>query len=267
MRLRGARVLLVDDFADSAELYQIALGLEGADVTAVATAAHALAALDGAAFDALVSDLVMSEVDGYALVRAVRTREVERGGKIPAIALTGHTYPHHRAAAFEAGFDRFLTKPCSPSTLVETLGELLSGPGVEAAPDERVPSLHGVRVLAVDDHEADLYLMNRALSARGAEVTTVGSGDEAIAMLPIVRPHVLVTDILMPTGTGYDLLRRVRQLPKEQGGQIPAVAVTILASNTDRAAALASGFADHLTKPFDADRLAALVASLAASAN
>jgi CheY-like chemotaxis protein len=266
MRLRGARVLLVDDFADSAELYQIALGLEGADVTAVATAAHALAALDGAPFDALVSDLVLSEVDGYTLVRSVRAREIERGGKIPAIALTGHAYPHHRAAAYEAGFDRFLAKPCSPSTLVETLGEVLSGPAAEAAPDERAPSLHGVRVLAVDDHEADLYLMQRALAACGAEVTTVGSGDEAIAALPIVRPHVLVTDILMPTGSGYDLLRRVRELPKEQGGQIPAVAVTILASNADRAAALASGFADHLTKPFDADRLVSLVASLAASA-
>jgi CheY-like chemotaxis protein len=63
------------------------------------------------------------------------------------------------------------------------------------------------------------------------------------------RPHVMLCDVAMPGEDGYSLIRRVRALPPEQGGRIPAVALTALATKKDRRRALAAGFQMHVSKP------------------
>jgi two-component system CheB/CheR fusion protein len=74
---------------------------------------------------------------------------------------------------------------------------------------------------------------------------------------------VLLSDISMPGEDGYTLIRRIRQLSAEAGGQIPAAALTAHARNEDYADALAAGFQMHLTKPVDPDQLVIAVANLA----
>jgi CheY-like chemotaxis protein len=86
--LNGIRVLVVDDQADGRELLRAILARCGAEVTVTATAQAALEAMDQTRFDVLVSDIVMPEVDGYDLIRKVRARQPERGGQIPALAVT-----------------------------------------------------------------------------------------------------------------------------------------------------------------------------------
>jgi signal transduction histidine kinase/CheY-like chemotaxis protein len=123
-------------------------------------------------------------------------------------------------------------------------------------------SLAGVRVLVVDDDADGRELVRALLENCEATVTAAGSAAEALAHLQSSPPDVLVTDIGMPTMDGYDLLRQVRQLPPDQGGKVPAIALTAFARSSDRTRALLAGFQIHLAKPIDALELIAAVASL-----
>ena len=138
-------------------------------------------------------------------------------------------------------------------------------PGVFAAP-AAAPALEGVKVLVVDDEPDARRLLTEVLSRRGAEVLTAASAAEALEVLQTWRPDVLLSDVGMPDGDGYELIRRVRQLPEGRGGRTPAAALTAYAGPGDRALALASGFQLHVAKPVEPDELAAAVAGLAGAA-
>jgi CheY-like chemotaxis protein len=89
------------------------------------------------------------------------------------------------------------------------------------------------------------------------------SAAEALEVLLRTRPNVLVTDIGMPQEDGYVFIRRVRALPPEQGGDVPAVALTAYARAEDRTQALLAGFQMHVSKPVEPAELIATVATLA----
>jgi PAS domain S-box-containing protein len=137
------------------------------------------------------------------------------------------------------------------------------GEGMPAAPS-RGRRLAGVRVLVVEDEEDTRDLLATALSHTGAQVEAVGSAEEALDALRRRPPEVLVCDIGMPGEDGYALLARVRALAAEDGGQVPAVALTAYARPDDRTRALAAGYQVHLPKPVDPDELIAVVARMAA---
>jgi two-component system, chemotaxis family, CheB/CheR fusion protein len=128
-----------------------------------------------------------------------------------------------------------------------------------------IPSLAGVRVLIVDDAADVRELFTVVLEDYQAIVTTVASATEAIATLTANPSEydVLLSDISMPGEDGYTLIRRIRQLSAEAGGQIPAAALTAHARTEDYALAIAAGFQIHLTKPVTPDQLAFAVANLA----
>jgi CheY-like chemotaxis protein len=86
---------------------------------------------------------------------------------------------------------------------------------------------------------------------------------EALEALERERPHVLISDVEMPGEDGFALIRKLRALPPERGGEIPAVALTGLQSAEDRARILRAGFQYHVSKPVDARRLTAVVTILA----
>jgi CheY-like chemotaxis protein len=95
----------------------------------------------------------------------------------------------------------------------------------------------------------------------GAEVIESASAGEAIQALRVMRPDVLVSDMAMPGEDGFALIRRVRALGPEFGGQIPAVAVTAMAMKNDQQI-LAAGYQKHLLKPVEPDELVSAVASV-----
>ena len=98
--------------------------------------------------------------------------------------------------------------------------ELPAFPGAFGAP-AATPRLEGVKVLVVDDELDARRLLTEMLSRRGAEVLTASSAAEALEMLQVWRPHVLLSDIGMPDGDGYELIRRVRELPRSAGDGRP----------------------------------------------
>ena len=123
-RLKGVSVLAVDDNQDARELVRSLLESRGARVRLAASAEEALAALAEERPDVLVSDLGMPEMDGYALIRAVRVREPGEGGDVPAVAVTAYAREAERDEALAAGFQRHLVKPVNARELVEAVALL-----------------------------------------------------------------------------------------------------------------------------------------------
>jgi PAS domain S-box-containing protein len=109
--LAGLRVMVVDDEMDTCEMVCTALEQCGSDVKIVSSASEALAELDKWLPDVLIADISMPEVDGYALIRAVRERAPHAGGKIPAVALTAMARIEDRVKALNAGYQMHVPKP------------------------------------------------------------------------------------------------------------------------------------------------------------
>jgi len=122
--LAGVRVLLVDDEPDARELVTAVLVQSGADVVATASAAEALEALARTRPHVLVSDISMSDGDGYALLRRVRALGLGGGARLPAVALTAYARAEDRARALAVGFQVHVPKPVEPAELVEVVARL-----------------------------------------------------------------------------------------------------------------------------------------------
>jgi signal transduction histidine kinase len=135
---------------------------------------------------------------------------------------------------------------------------------VEDPPFDRLPSLSGVAVLVVDDEPSAREVIVAILSARGAEVRAAGSAPEALEAIASAIPDVIISDIGMPGQDGYSLMRAVRSLDPESGGQTPAIALTAYASARDSLAALAVGYHRHLCKPIVPAELVNAVAEVRA---
>ncbi len=105
------------------------------------------------------------------------------------------------------------------------------------------------------------------LEDSGADVQSAASADEALRLLTVHKPNVLVSDIGMPEADGFELLKRVRALEQHEGGRVPAIALTAFARSEDRTRALRAGFVVHVSKPVDPSELIATVASVAGRMN
>jgi CheY-like chemotaxis protein len=123
--------------------------------------------------------------------------------------------------------------------------------------------LKGLHVLVVDDDEDARRLIKTVLESCDAQVSTAMNAFDALQTLQASVPDVLVSDLGMPGEDGYSLIRKVRALPPDQGGLIPAAALTAYARVEDRLKVLRSGFQIHLPKPIEPAELVAVVANLA----
>jgi len=131
---------------------------------------------------------------------------------------------------------------------------------------EGLPSLEGLKVLVVDDEADTRELIGEVLRECGSEVIISRSAAEALVALEEQKPDILISDLAMPDEDGYTLISKIRALPSERGGQIPAAALTAYARAEDRMRVLRSGFQFHLPKPVDSAELVTVVASLAGRA-
>ena len=122
-----------------------------------------------------------------------------------------------------------------------------------------------MRILVVDDEPDCATLTDYLLSQWGADVKVVHSATEALEVFERYQewlPDILVSDIQMPAIDGYELMRRVRNMGLDRGGNIPAIALTAHIRDEDRACALAAGFQIHMAKPFEPVELLGVVESI-----
>ncbi|MGA9996909.1 MAG: PAS domain S-box protein [Pyrinomonadaceae bacterium] len=153
--------------------------------------------------------------------------------------------------------------PVAPVYQVAAEGERVHPAARDMLPSfECVERLDGVRVLVVDDEPDTRELLKVGLGQCGAEVMAAGSAAEALEVMRTVVPDLLISDIGMPEVDGYEMIRRVRNLPDESGGRVPAIALTAYARVEDRMQALRAGYQMHVPKPVELAELVAVAASL-----
>ena len=204
--------------------------------------------------------------DPFSQADSTSTRE--HGGLGLGLAIVKHLVELHGGTvmAESEGADKGATfvvrLPVAPvrppaSTPVATPAlTTLSGANLECPPE-----LAGLRVLVVDDEPDTRELLRTVLESCRAQVTTASTATEALQRFQEQPPDLLVSDIGMQGKDGYWLIRQIRSLPAQQGGRVPAVAITAYAGTRDRTRALLEGFTNHVSKPTEPQELLAVVAA------
>ena len=194
--------------------------------------------------------------------RQASVADTKAGGLGLGLAIVKHIVEMHQgtvtAASAGAG---------QGATFTVTLPLKLDAEAVAVAVPGRTrgagASLAGLRIVLADDQEDSREVIGFLLTQQGAVVTGAASAAEAFAAVKAHPPDVLLSDIEMPDESGYAFIGRIRALAPEDGGTVPAAAMTAHGSREDRDRALAAGFHRHLPKPFQPAELFELVGDLA----
>jgi len=141
-------------------------------------------------------------------------------------------------------------------------GEGASALGAEPPRERDDRPRAGLAVLLVDDEEDAREALRLILQQNGMLVTTAASAREAYDLVERLQPDILLSDIAMPGEDGLSLMRRVRMLPFDRGGQVPAIALSAYAGAEDRRRALLAGFQRHIPKPVDPAHLLDAIATM-----
>lgn len=183
-----------------------------------------------------------------------------------APAETGEEQAEEEAAAEDEATPAGVVSPASPVISAAPAG--LVAPTVPTAPSASAANaaaadLGRLKLLVVDDEPDTREILSEILHSAGATVATAASLTEALALCDHFRPDLLISDIAMPGGDGYALVRQLRRRGPRRGGGVPAIAVSAHAREEDRRRALAAGFVRYITKPVEPADLVGAVREVA----
>lgn len=213
--------------------------------------------------DLILCDIHLPGIDGYDVVRGLKADPICRS--TPVIAVTALAMVGDRDRILEAGFDGYLSKPIDPETFVQQVEGFLSlghsqahihatSASVETCP----PHTTVARILVVDNLHANLDLARAILQPFGYEVILASGGREALAKAIQDRPDLILSDICMAEGNGYDFIRTVKADDRLSG--IPFVFITsTMQGDEDRSRALALGAVRFLRRPIEPQELLAQI--------
>jgi CheY-like chemotaxis protein len=253
--VRGRRRILVvdDNRVYGGILREMLLGWGFAPVV-VDSGPAALEALApvGTAFDLVLIDAGMPEMDGFALAHALQQR-----GSLAAIVMMLTTAGRRNARANdrELRIASYLTKPIRGGDLlgaiVRSLGAGFVGAEGSRLPDRGTPALarRPLRLLLAEDNVINQKLMLRLLEKAGHAATVVRSGRAALDALAKDRFDMVLMDVQMPEMDGFEATAAIRANERTTGEHIPLVAITAHAMRGDRERCLQAGFDGYVSKP------------------
>lgn len=249
------RIVIADDDPDTRAMYAWGMRAAGWLVTEAVDGYEAIEAAATLRPDAIVMDLRMPGLGGVDAV--VRLKLDVRTRTIPVIACSGIDRAEAEPQARRAGCEAFVAKPCSPDELCAVLDEITHGRRYGAPPESQVSltdvtgasrPLAGLHVLVADDDVDLREMLESVLRSQGATCVAARSGDEAFALFEREHPSIVVSDVWMPDGDGFELMRRIRSLPPARGGLTPAVGIS---GHANAEQALMAGYHVLLSKPLD----------------
>lgn len=261
--LLGLRALVVDDNASAREILSTMAKGFGLEVDVARSGPEALALVAASERKGLPHDLVLLDwrmpgMDGVEVARQIHVQTPARPPAVITVTAFGREEALEAAERHGIGLPVVLTKPVTPSTLLEAIGRVLGkGHLAETHAAERVDrgeaaalQLAGVRVLLVEDNDMNQELARELLEAAGIEVVIASDGAKAIELLErdAAFDGVLM-DCQMPVLDGYSATRRLRA--QERFRELPIIAMTANAMASDREKAMACGMNDHIAKPLD----------------
>jgi len=260
----SARILVIEDTPANLDLMAYLLGAFGHTVRTATDGREGLAAIRSEPPDIVVCDIHMPGTDGYAVARQLKADPVLR--PIPLVAVTALAMVGDREKVLAAGFDGYITKPITPETFVAQLETYLdaalhSAPRVatEASPD-RIPASQSKRglLLVVDDNGVELRLMHSIFDPSGYEVRLATNITTGLELAHALRPDLIVSDVNMPGGTGFDLLAAIAADDRLRGQPVIIITSTA-ATEADRERALALGAMRFVTRPIEPPALLAVI--------
>jgi two-component system cell cycle response regulator len=265
----STRLLIIEDNPANLELMAYLLTAFGYGVI---ESRDGLAGVDAAQQhvpDLILCDVQLPKLDGYSVVQ--RLKNDAQLARIPVVAVTAFAMVGDRDKVLAAGFDGYIAKPIAPETFVSQVEEFLLPPQRHGRP---LPSAHTTptaaakptagasaqaTILVVDDLVTNIELARSTFEPCGYRVEPAMSVREALATARRVRPDIIVSDVQMPEGTGYELLAAVKNDPA-----LKSIPVVFLASTPQgphrRAAALAAGAAKFILRPIAPQTLLAEIA-------
>jgi PAS domain S-box-containing protein len=268
--LRGRRVLVVDDSAVSRQILRHHLAAAGMIVDAVPDGPRALAALRqahdmGRPYIVAVLDMVMPDMDGAAVVRAIRADAAFAPMRLVMLASISPHESGNQDQVLEV--DAFLTKPVRRAQLYACLEQTLGGETTNRALEERASAdrpLTAARatgptaptlVLVAEDNTVNQRVIVRMLEKRGYRADVAATGLDAVEATLHSRYALIFMDCQMPEMDGYDATRaiRAREAPTER--RTPIVALTANAQAGVGDLCLAAGMDDYVTKPITLAKL------------
>lgn len=258
--MRPTRVLLVDDNSMNLALVSYLLTSAGCEVVSADHGERALAVLAGQGlFDAILCDIQMPVMDGHEFARRVRAAPGWRD--IPMVAISALAMVGDRDRIMASGFDGYLSKPIEPSKFIASLKALIPSLGADhdlpaptPAPAPLPPPAIGKTVLALDDTPANLQLKRDLLEPLGFRVITADNPDDAMRLAKASRPHLIISDVGMHVGSGFDFIAMV----KADADLRDVPFLFLSATHWDesaRARGLALGATSYLRRPIEPEAL------------
>jgi signal transduction histidine kinase/DNA-binding response OmpR family regulator len=240
------RVLAVDDQFINRTILERQLAPCGIAVTLCRSGADALAALAASAFDVILTDYEMPEMNGLALTRAIRAQGVET----PIILLTSNP----AAAREEEGYDMLASvvqKPILRADLYRRLQALAGEAEVTTLPAPAQPPQpqRPMRVLVAEDNRTNQLVFQKMVREAQIDLKFASNGLEAVAQFQSFAPDLIFMDISMPEMDGKDAARAIRLAEAGGPAHVPIVALTAHAMDGDEVAILAAGIDRYMTKP------------------
>lgn len=257
-----ARILVIEDNPGNLELMTYLLKAFGHEVRTAGDGGEGLEAVRREPPDLIICDVHLPKVDGYEVARQLKAEFDLR--RIPLIAVTALAMVGDRDKLLTSGFDGYISKPLDPEKFVPQVECFLgvdqrrgrpAAPPSIAADNAFTPprAMHGT-ILVVDNLEANRDLLRTLLEHYGFRVVTADGYRAGLAALTDLHPDLILCDLFMGDGIGYDLVSAIRNDPRLRA--IPVILITsTVHDEKSRAEGLARGAARFIFRPVEPEVL------------
>ena len=256
---KNLNVLITDDSPETREFFKTLMSNYNIPAQTAVSGEQAVDMVGGALktdkpYSLIFMDWKMPGIDGIEATRAIKKKY---GGQVEVVLISAAEWPEIEKEAVSAGIKHYLHKPLFPSTIINTINEILGAPQKPADASVPMPDFSGNTVLVAEDVEINRDILSAVLEPSKLIIEYAENGKKAVDMFGAApdKYTLILMDVHMPEMDGYEATRRIRRLPVKQAATAPIIAMTANVFAEDIARCLEAGMNGHLGKPIDDKKL------------